>query len=288
MFSIPEIKPEKASIEITTACNHSCVYCPVSKFPQKQKIMSLNLFEYVMKELKSLNYHLRRISFTHYNEPLLDPFLKERIKIAMNYSFFNIVVIFTNLSVMKESLIQDLQFAQRRLVFSVNLPTANKERYFRLHGADHYPIVEENIRKLVRAGFEVKINVQKNVFTRPEDQESVIERFENLASVDIIPSDSRAGLVLKRARSVPKGVLAGCFIKRPINHVHIGIDGEVFLCCQDFFKKYKYGSLKEMRLKKILNSEAVKKYLGFIYGGKGVFPRNFICRSCEFAIYKNA
>lgn len=281
----PDIRPEKASIETTVACNHTCSYCPASKFPQKQRVMPLDFFDYAMKELKSLDRHLRRISFTHYNEPLLDPFLVERVRIATNYSFYNVIVLFSNLSIMEESLPKNLQFARERLVFSVNLPTTNRERYKKIHGRDHYARVEANIGKLVDRDFEVKINLQSSTLTSPEDREGVMRKFGNLIPVDIIASDSRAGLVTKLAFPKKEGILAGCSIKRPINHVHIGIKGEVFLCCQDFFKRYRFGSLKEKRLKDILTSKSARKYLEYIYGGKET-PSNFICRACEFVIYK--
>ena len=282
---IPNIVPEKASIEITTACNHSCSYCPVSEFPQKQRVMPLDFFDRAMSELESLGHHLRRISFSHYNEPLLDPLLVDRVRIATEYSFFNVILIHSNLSKMKESLPEDLQFAKDMLVFSVNLPTTDRERYARIHGIDHYPKVVANLEKLIKGGFEVKINVQSSTLTSPDDEEGVLKKFGELIPVDVIKSDSRGGLVEELTIPKNEGVLVGCSVKRPINHVHIGIDGEIYLCCQDFSKEYRFGSLKEDHLIDILNSESTRRTLEYIYCEREA-PRNFICRSCEFAVYK--
>jgi len=283
---IPSIVPEKASIETTTACNHSCSYCPISMFPQKQHVMPLDFFDQIMSELKGLGTSMKRISFTHYNEPLLDPYFVERVGIATGYTFFNKIIIFSNLSVMAPSLPDDLQSAKERLIFSINLPTTDEKRYEEIHGIKHYRKVEQNIRRLIEAGFEIKINVQSNAFTNSEDETSVVTQFQNIIPVDSIKSDNRAGLIDEiKPPPAQEGILIGCLVKRPTNYVHIGVDGEVFLCNQDFFKKYKFGSLRDQHLSEILSSDQAKEYLGFLHGEKEP-PDDFICKSCEFAIFK--
>lgn len=204
---------------------------------------------------------------------------------ATSYSFYSVIVLFSNLSFMKESLPEDLKFARERLIFSINLPTTDRGRYKELHGIDHYSKVKENISRLISAGYEVKINVQSSTLTTPEDQEGVIKRYGELTPIDIVNSDSRAGLITELALPKDERTLSGCLIRRPINHIHVGIDGEIFLCCQDFFKEYKFGSLRESSLRDILTSESASKYLEYIYGEREA-PTNFICRNCEFAIYK--
>jgi radical SAM protein with 4Fe4S-binding SPASM domain len=283
---IPAILPKKASIETCTTCNHACVYCPVSQFPVSQQVMDIRLFRRVLDELATLDRKMKRISFNHYNEPLVDPYLVERVSLALRYDFFQKVLLNTNLSTLREDLPEKLKFAQHRLEFNVNLPTTDPDRYRQLHGRDHYQRVERNIQRLHEAGFALRINIQSNKFTTPAEREGVIERFGALASVETISSASRGGLMnvqISEGLEKEPGALAGCAQNRPVDYVHIGIDGEVFLCCQDFFKEYRLGDLTQQHLLDILNSEPARAYLEYIYSGRES-PPNFICKRCEFAI----
>ena len=287
---IPQILPEKASIETSTTCNHSCTYCPVSEFPMAHQMMDLKLFKHVMDELAGLGRKLKRISFNHYNEPLVDPFLVDRVRLSLGYDFFRKILLNTNLSILPKKLPDELKFARARLEFNINLPTTDPERYRQLHGKDHYHRVETNIGRLKDAGFTVRINIQDNSLVGRADQASVITRFGGSIPVDTIESTSRGGLVEAVIRPYVKkadSVLAGCLQDRPTAYVHIGVAGEVFLCCQDYFKKDRLGDLTQQPLTEILKSPEARKYLEYIYGGRES-PVDFICNRCELAVYRDA
>ena len=286
---IPDILPVKASIETSTTCNHTCEYCPVSEFTVAHQVMDLKLFTHVMDELKGLGRKLKRISYNHYNEPLVDPYLVERIRLSLSYDFFHKILLNTNLSILPKKLPEELKFASDRLEFNINLPTADPERYRQLHGKDHYHRVETNIGRLKEAGFAVRINIQDNSLVNRADRESVVARFGDSIPVDTIESTSRGGLVEVVMRPYVKkagAVLAGCLQDRPISYVHVGVAGEVFLCCQDFFKKDRLGDLTQQSLREILDSPTAKKYLEYVYGGRES-PADFICKRCELAVYRS-
>ena len=286
---IPQIRPEKASIETSTTCNHSCTYCPVSEFPMAHQLMDLKLFKHVMDELAGLGRPLKRISYNHYNEPLVDPYLVDRVHLSLGYNFFHKILLNTNLSILPKKLPDDLKFASDRLEFNINLPTTNPERYRQLHGKDHYHRVEANIGRLREAGFAVRINIQDNSLVSRADQVSVLTRFKGLIPVETIESTSRGGLVEAVITPYEKkadSVLAGCLQDRPTAYVHIGVAGEVFLCCQDYFKKDRLGDLTRQSLGEILKSPEARKYLEYIYGGRES-PADFICNRCELAVYRS-
>jgi len=286
---IPQILPVKASIETSTTCNHACEYCPVSEFTVAHQVMDLKLFKHVMDELAGLGRKMKRISFNHYNEPLVDPLLVDRVRLSLGYDFFQKILLNTNLSILPKKLPADLEFAIDRLEFNINLPTADPVRYRELHGKDHYRRVEANLARLREAGFAVRINIQDNSLVNRADRESVIARFGDSIPVDTIESTSRGGLVEAVIRHYVKkedAVLAGCVQDRPTSYVHIGVAGEVFFCCQDFFKKDRLGDLTEQPLSEILDSPSARKYLEYVYGGRES-PADFICKRCELAIYRN-
>jgi MoaA/NifB/PqqE/SkfB family radical SAM enzyme len=251
--------------------------------------MDLKLFRHVMDELAGLGRKMKRISFNHYNEPIVDPHLVERIRLSLGYDFFRKILLNTNLSILPKKLPEDLQFARDRLEFNVNLPTADPERYHQLHGKDHYRRVEANMERLAEAGFSLKINIQDNSLVNRADQESVIARFGKSVRIETIESTSRGGLVEAVIRPYVKkedAVLAGCLQDRPTAYVHIGVEGEVFFCCQDFFKKDRLGDLTLQPLREILESPVATKYLEYVYAGRES-PADFICRRCELAVYRS-
>ncbi len=83
-------------IEISSLCNRHCNNCPVSKIERERKLLPINLFEKIMKELKEINYS-GDIAFHQYNEPLLEfDHLCECIKCAKNYNPNARLNLFTN------------------------------------------------------------------------------------------------------------------------------------------------------------------------------------------------
>ncbi len=253
------------------------------------QLMDLKLFKHVMDELAGLGRKMKRISYNHYNEPLVDPYLVDRIRLSLGYDFFRKILLNTNLSIMPKKLPAELKFARDRLEFNINLPTADPERYRKLHGKDHYHRVEANIGRLKEEGFAVRINIQDNNLVNRADRAGVIARFGDSIPVDTIESTSRGGIVEAVIRPYVKredAVLAGCLQDRPTAYVHVGVAGEVFLCCQDYFKKDRLGDLTQQSLREILEAPPARKYLEYIYGGRES-PADFICKRCELAIYRS-
>ncbi len=73
--------PSVLLIENTNCCNAQCVMCPRDTLTRKRGFMEFGLFEKIMQELSGA----RRKPVVHlhgFGEPLLDPLLPERIKLA--------------------------------------------------------------------------------------------------------------------------------------------------------------------------------------------------------------
>lgn len=59
-------------IEISSACNRRCDYCPQSLVAREQTLLPLETFRKIIEELAALDYR-GSIAFHQYNEPLLVP-----------------------------------------------------------------------------------------------------------------------------------------------------------------------------------------------------------------------
>lgn len=282
----PREQPRRWSVCIETckACSHRCLSCPVSLHPFEQEVMTRVSFQTVLDRISSLP--IERISFNHYNEPFLDPLIASRIAECARRGLCGRVLLNTNAEPIDREILEAIHPYRKLLDINVNLPTMiSPERYRHLHGRGNLNRVCENITLLLDLRFAVRINVQANRDTTPEDAESVLTHWKRRVSlIDVEQSNSRCGLVLDAP--VPgRGRIVGCRLKRPERFLHIGVDGDVFLCCLDYFKKYVFGNLLVSSLEEVLHSERRMEYLSYV-SGKAESPEQFICRNCEFAVYE--
>ena len=73
--------PAVLLIENTNCCNAQCVMCPRETLTRKRGFMEFGLFEKIMKELSGASR--KPVVHLHgFGEPLLDPLLSEKIKLA--------------------------------------------------------------------------------------------------------------------------------------------------------------------------------------------------------------
>jgi len=90
---------DSLNIEINSACNRKCSYCPNATFKRgsikNQKKLPREIFDKIIKELSEIKYK-GKISFAFYNEPLLD----DRIFDLISYTKKNLpkceIGLFTN------------------------------------------------------------------------------------------------------------------------------------------------------------------------------------------------
>jgi len=66
-------------IESISICNRKCSFCPVAYDPRPREIMTNEIFNKIITELKELNFK-GEIAFSGYGEPLLDEKLEEKVE----------------------------------------------------------------------------------------------------------------------------------------------------------------------------------------------------------------
>ena len=88
--------PLCVDIEFNEACNGSCVYCPVSINPRrKNRFMSEEDSDLIFKKLGQYQ-NIYFLSFSVFNEPLLDPLFKTRIKQLRKQNLYELLNLHTN------------------------------------------------------------------------------------------------------------------------------------------------------------------------------------------------
>ena len=230
-------------IEVNTACNRRCSYCPNSiddrGLPKNNIEMKVALYEKIIDELALLNF-TGRISPIFYGEPLLRKNLAALIKYTRE------------------------KIPQADIKITTNGDFLSLEKYQELVKAgaskflitQHGPSMPKNIKDLFEF---LKENPAEKV-------KIIYSKFEKNT-----PLYNRGGLIK------PEKVDYDPRCLKPHNPLVIDAKGNVILCCNDYFSSVKFGNLEKEKLVDVWNKPAFKKIR------EELKKRNFkldICKKC--------
>lgn len=278
------------SLEAHTVCNQACYFCPVSIDPRKSYFMPNEKYEDILRQLSEFRSTLELLSMIHYNEPTIDPWFVERVRMIKSYGLRPAVL--SNASGLTPAKTDALLELGGLEFFSVNLSTLDRERYRRDRGADHLSQVLRNLDYACDKPFSKTMDMVvlgTGDETHKRDFEAIQERYgKSLFNVKYFEVNDRAGHLevgIKVEESKKK--LAGCELvgSRPLQHLHITPHAKCVLCCQDYHASYVVGDLNEKSVREVLTGPAMKLMRRWAYG-RDEAPDDFICRNCEFALVR--
>ncbi|ACB39292.1 radical SAM protein [Pyrobaculum neutrophilum] len=139
-------KPRIYQVEVSTACNANCVYCPVSYFRQRGlwpvKLMDFDLYKRFLAEVEEAEY----IHLQGWGEPLLHPRL---IEMAASAKKIANVGITTNGTLLREEVARTLVEIPIDLV-AVTFAGARAETHNRYRVGNDFNVVFKNVEYLLR------------------------------------------------------------------------------------------------------------------------------------------
>ena len=275
------------SLELMTACNQKCYFCPVSIAPREDAVMSEELFENIVKQLTGFRSSLEAVFLQSYNEPTLDRKFVEHCQTLFAAGLP--VAVLSNGTGLTRSRIDALIDSGPLRYLCINLSTLDRERYQHDRGEDHVEMVLRNLeyaksRALAR---EMKIVVLGVGDARhDEDFDAIAKRFagSHFAVERHVVMDRAGWLDVGLKPSERRAHLAGCdnVGSRPLQHLHITPRGTCVLCCEDYDERYVVGDLMKNTIGEVLASDEIAKLRRWIYGVEEA-PADFICRNCVFA-----
>lgn len=275
-----------AQIETNTQCNYSCWYCPNRYFMRPiVDLMEMDLFEYILSEIRAtyMKEEFNVTAFSAYNEPTLDPFLLDRIRVMTKMGFAHLCVV--NGSFLNKELVDSIVEEKLNVSeFVINLPTVDKEEAVEIIGISPRFLEKVLVRidylfERVRViGIPVKILVNGTGSIDHEKRyRDVCSRFacHEYKEIRMSMLVNRAGLLEsiiggKTDRGVGKELR--CNMQR-FDHLYFGVKGNVYLCCHDYRQVYSFGNIIETPLKKLIEGEKRK-------GAMEEFKKKF-CRYCS-------
>ena len=262
-------------IEINLHCNYHCRYCPNQYNNKMHKYMDMNLFDNLINQLASLNT-VEYVTFHGYNEPLLDIFFKKRIEVLEKNNIK--LVLFTNASLMDKEIVSILKKTTILKLIKVNFPSLDEKRYIYMTGSNKFNDAKKNVDYAIQQQLPVQIICNGTDKDFKENLGELKSYFKDITVTQHTTND-RAGL-LKNEYSMKYHFakkLCGC--SQVTNWLHVGVDGEVYLCYMDYYKKNILGHLCKSTLQDILSGrqaiELRKTVSGYMQSDE-----NWICRHC--------
>lgn len=282
--------PKYLSIQTTSLCNASCVFCPYKDikdlFPKK--IMDMKLFKKIIDEC--LNYKVERLILYMNNEPLTDPYIIERINYAKEKIPWACVHILTNGVLLTDEMTEKILNSKLDWI-GISFHGIRKETVEKTMGIN-FDITFERINKFIEKAKKIKnikeyimITFLKHKYLTDEEKEEAIKYWRNkgIERISFFEAPiSRAGNVKSLNKIYHKEKIVGCKSIWAEEMIHITEDGKVILCCMDWRREVILGDLNKESIYSVWNGR--RKEIWQMIKGYKEMPEDFLCRRCEEAI----
>lgn len=264
-------------IEITSHCNARCRFCPVSADPLPRRFMPRDVFLTVLSRLEG--YPVKWVALNHYNEPLLDPDFLEKVRLLDRSGLA--LRLFTNGMLLRPEISDELSAIGNVESIIVNIPTDNPREYEERMGVRMLPGLLSQVRYAAAKGLRVVICINGTDQISQRWAKTAHGVLGESVHVHLNSTHDRAGHV-GGAPEVQEaghwsGPLMGC--RRALEHLHVNVDGWVYLCCQDYHQQHLLGDVSSSSIREIMTGVEAVGLRRRIFG-EGPAPMDFICRSC--------
>ena len=202
------------SIEISTYCNRKCWYCPNKDNETPKEFMSWDVFKKIVNDLKSIKYS-GLVHYALYNEPLFDDRLEEFVA-----------------------------------YISANLPNATQVL---LSNGDILDVDRAN--KLIKSGIDKIVitvhdkNPERNVKRLEPVKKVLKDKIHIQTSYDLYLSN-KAGMVDVKDQKKQANYKI-CPLVRSLN---VTKEGNIIICCNDYYRKHVMGNIMESDILTVWNS----------------------------------
>ena len=279
--------PPRIQIQTQSACNGRCVFCPYeeavhSGLPQGR--MAPELYRKIIDELAELRP--RRISLYLMNEPLLDDRLPEFTRYAAEKAPDATTLITSNGTLLDEARAEALIDAGLKR-FKVSLQSLDSEinrKLMRYKSSSEDVVANVLAMKRVKDRKRAKhfdLRVSTIITNMNEGEIPAARKFWKKHGIRFVTSalENRGGNSEAASQLNPHAMQArGGYCIRPVREMCILFNGDVVLCCVDWFRTVVVGNVARQSIREIWNGpplERIRKALR--ENAPGQPP---ICRDC--------
>ncbi|MEU8004209.1 radical SAM protein [Catellatospora sp. NPDC049111] len=266
-----------AQIEVTAHCNWGCKFCPVSVDGKAPATMPMPLFEEIIEKI-SAHDTIRYVTFHFYNEPTLDRHFADRVAVLARHGLK--LRLFTNASNLTGEKITLLGQTGVLLQLVVNLPALDEQSFRGLTGSTLLDRSVANLDTAVDAGLPIEVVVNGAGTDLAQRVGELRARYEG-SGVPVRSTllSDRAGALADYHQAVRvEGRLRGC--AWPVNHAHFSVAGDMFICCNDYYQREKFGNIRAGTVHEIMTSPAAVHLRRRVFGVADA-PADHLCRTCH-------
>jgi Fe-S oxidoreductase len=264
-------------LECTTFCNYKCEYCTIPVIPRDHCVMDMILFERIIEKVLR-HPSIQWISLNNYGEPSIDPLLMERLDVIAQT---DLQMVFNTNGSRLEPFLDRLRCMKKNIYhLNFNIPSIDRDEYHQITGGD-LMMVLKNVKKANDLGITTKIIVNGTPDEVERKYIKFLHMFQAYENVEVYKwkTNDRSGILSNKYWQNVKNSypLTGC--RNLVNYLFIDGKGDLFLCCNDYNKKFVYNNIKNGEIRDLLHSPKLIEWKKIIFGNKNG-SKEFICMHC--------
>ncbi|HCM67496.1 MAG TPA: hypothetical protein DIS62_00620 [Candidatus Kerfeldbacteria bacterium] len=287
--------PRYIFLESVSICNAACVMCPRELLTRKQGVMSFDLFEKIVSEIRPYAKKVERVDLHGFGEPAIDRCMPARIRLVKAAGIKHVHIV-SNGSLMQEDFAKAiLEAGLDSIKFSFY--GSDKQQYEDIMVKLKYEESLGNINRFIKVrnagGYRTKIIVQ--ALSSPGkiiDAEKWGCQFEGLVlggyvgkkdysrlSGDLLRMGKLHNYGGGRSYLFPQGGYKHKPCYWPFQVLTIDNLGNVLPCIYDFDASLKFGNLTNSTIAEIWNSERFRQFRQDM--GSALLDKYSVCCGCS-------
>jgi len=247
--------PQHLWLETTNRCNSNCIFCG-REHALPPCDMDFDLFKRIVKD----NPQAKIVQTQGFGEPLLYPHVVDAVKFSHKPG--RMTTFYTNAYALDEDMAQQLLDA-RLTQINYSVDGADKETYESLRIGLKWETVLENIKrfqKIKEKGGYNTLTVVRMCETKENSHmiPEIVKFWKNIVDfVSVKPEVYIPSPEELRASPTISGPPIKC--PNPYQHLSVKSNGDLVLCCRDWFHVYKMGSLVNGTINEVYNNQTFNK-----------------------------
>jgi len=276
--------PQIVLVDLSTACNATCVMCPTQLNPLRKKMMDPALFESVVEQVSKFPVHPVNNKFFIgvHGEPLLDKRLAEKIALCRSRGI-NHVLISTNGSLMTAQRARDILEAEPYIIV-ISLESMDPKLFESIRKGLRHDVVVENLKSLLAIRNELNSSTRIGVrFIESVRNAHERETFQHYWAPHL-NSAKQDYFSIDRIHNWAYGDPGKFYGNSPCGHttgMTILSDGDVVFCCLDHEGVHHLGNAYQHSLLEIFNCEKARKMRAIHFAGQRHTLE--MCKTCDVA-----
>ncbi len=275
--------PSYVEIELCGHCTIDCIFCYRTTLSPQHGNMELSTLQTLLEKMRIFNTPYS-VCFGGSGEPLQHPQFYKALELCINEELIHTIVVETNGIQMDAGYASALaSFATSKVTTIVNINGHNAESYKKLHNADYFSTVHDNILKLKEI-LDINSKLNNNLYIqilKINETESFLDSFYDFWEQHKIPiilqkQNTYIGRIPDRRYSDLTPLQ-----RKPCWHLrqdlYILSDGTIAFCKQDIGGEAKRGNITTDDLEVIWNQQRED----FVNDYKKKFPQKPDCSICD-------